>query len=142
MSALNGSGRAADELAIRNLLAELAWQADSTSMADIDDYVDCFTPDGVWEVPGDVRTGRDDIRAGVTDRRAGAIEQGIQTAHFLANTTVTFDDDDNARVKSYLQTFRLGGTSGPTLILMGRYHDWFRRTDEGWKLRHRHIDFA
>jgi uncharacterized protein (TIGR02246 family) len=142
MSTLNSIERAADELAIRNLLAELAWQADSTSMTDIDSYVACFTPDAVWEVPGDVRSGREDIRAGVTERRSGAIEQGIQTAHFLACTTVTFDDDDNAQVKSYLQTYRLGGTDGPTLILMGWYHDWFRRTAEGWKLHRRHIEFA
>jgi uncharacterized protein (TIGR02246 family) len=142
MSSPNRAERVADELEIRNLLAELAWQADSTSMDDIDSYLACFTPDAVWEVPGDVRSGRDDIRAGVSERRSGAIEQGIQTAHFLACTTVTFNDDDSALVRSYLQTYRLGGTGGPTLILMGWYHDQFRRTAEGWKLHHRHIEFA
>jgi uncharacterized protein (TIGR02246 family) len=142
MSTVNSTEWVADELAIRNLVAELAWQADSTSMDDIDGYVACFTPDAVWEVPGDVRSGRDDIRAGVTERRAGAIAQGIRTAHFVTCTTVSFDDDDHARSKSYFQTYRLGGTDGPTLVLMGWYHDDFRRTDDGWKLDHRRIDFA
>jgi uncharacterized protein (TIGR02246 family) len=134
--------RTADELAIRNLLAELAWQADSTSMADIDGYVACFTPDAVWEVPGDVRTGRDDIRAGVTQRRENAIEQGTQSAHFLACTTVVFDDDERAQVKSYFQAYRLGGDGGPTLVAMGWYQDRFLRSADGWKLHRRQITFG
>jgi hypothetical protein len=142
VAAANSIERTADELAIRNLLAELAWQADSTSMADIDSYVACFTADAVWELAADVRSGRDDIRAGVTERRAGAIEHGVRTAHFLACTNVAFDDDDNAQVKSYVQAYRLGGSDGPTLVLMGWYHDRFRRTSEGWKLHRRHIEFA
>ena len=41
-----------DELAIRNLLAALSWQADRTMMEDLPSYVECFTEDAVWEMFG------------------------------------------------------------------------------------------
>jgi uncharacterized protein (TIGR02246 family) len=142
MSESNRIDRVADELAIRNLLAELAWQADSTSMDDVERYVDCFTPDAVWEVPGDVRSGHDDIRAGVTERRSAAAQrQGTATAHILATTTVTFEDDDSARVRSYVQAVRVVAGEPPMIAVVNRYDDRFRRTSVGWKLHRRRIEF-
>ena len=49
--------RTADELAIRNCLAELAWHADNTGIDDIEAYVARFTPDAEWEMRGDIRAG-------------------------------------------------------------------------------------
>jgi 3-phenylpropionate/cinnamic acid dioxygenase small subunit len=135
--------RTADELAIRNRLAELAWHADNTGIDDIEAYVACFTPDAVWEMQGDIRSGHDEIRNGAIERRqAGTMGPGTKIAHFLAMTAVTFDDDDTGRVKSYIQAYRDADTDAPTLFLMGQYHDVFLRTRDGWKLHRRKVDFT
>jgi ketosteroid isomerase-like protein len=141
MSEASAIQRTTDELAIRNALADLAWRADSKDMDDVDAYIDHFTEDAVWEMPGDVRRGRDDIRAGVVGRREGAA-QGVATMHFLASTTVSFEDDDNARVRSYVQAYRVVTGDPPLLVLLARYDDRFRRTPKGWKLGRRRIEFA
>jgi uncharacterized protein (TIGR02246 family) len=141
MADVNATDRTADELAIRNVLAELARQADNASVDDVDRYADCFTEDAVWEMPGDVRAGRDDIRAGVAERRSKAVS-GAGTMHLLASTTVAFEDDDNARVSSYAQAYRTVAGDPPLLVLLARYDDRFRRTPQGWKLHRRHIEFA
>jgi hypothetical protein len=135
--------RAADELAIRNRLAELAWHADNTAIDGIEAYVACFTPDAQWEMRGDVRVGHDEIRKGAVERRqAGAMGPGTKIAHFLAMTAVTFDDDDTARVKSYVQAYRDADTAAPALFVMGQYHDVFVRTAGGWNLHRRRMDFS
>ena len=135
--------RSADELAIRNRLAELAWHADNTSIEDVDEYVACFTADAEWEMRGDVRRGHEAIRQGAIERRqAGTSGPGSKVAHFLAMTTVAFDDDDIARARSYIQAYRNADTDAPTLSVMGQYHDVFRRTPDGWKLHRRRVDFS
>jgi 3-phenylpropionate/cinnamic acid dioxygenase small subunit len=131
-----------DELEIRNLLAQLAWHADTTGIDDLDAYVACFTHDAEWEMFGDVRRGHDAIRDGAIERRRSAMmgpESNVR--HFLGCTTVTFDDPDTAVVKSYIQAYRDVATS-PTLFLMGEYHDIMRRTDTGWKLANRTVVFG
>jgi SnoaL-like protein len=135
--------RTADELAIRNRLAELTWHADNTGIDDIEVYVGCFTPDAEWEMRGDIRCGHEEIRNGAIERRqAGTMGPGTQIAHFLAMTAVTFDGDDTARVKSYIQAYRDADTDAPTLFVMGQYHDVFLRTPDGWKLHRRRVDFS
>ena len=47
--------RVADELDIRSIVARLAQYADD---GDLDDYVDLFTEDAHWAMPGAPRTGR------------------------------------------------------------------------------------
>jgi 3-phenylpropionate/cinnamic acid dioxygenase small subunit len=133
----------ADELAIRNRLVELAWHADNTTIDDIEAYVACFTPDAEWEMRGDIRRGHEQIRDGAIERRqAGTVGPGSKIAHFLAMTVVTFDDDNAAQVKSYIQAYRDTDTDAPTLFVMGQYHDVFRCTPEGWKLHRRRVDFT
>jgi len=69
--------RTADELAIRNRLAELTWHADNTGLDGIEAYVACFTPDAEWEMRGDTRCGHDEIRNGAIERRrAGTMGPG------------------------------------------------------------------
>jgi 3-phenylpropionate/cinnamic acid dioxygenase small subunit len=134
--------RTADELAIRNVLAELAWHADNTGIDGLDAYVSCFTEDAEWEMRGDVRRGHAAIREGAIARReAGTMGPGTKVAHFLAMTVVRFDDDETAQVKSYIQAYRDADTT-PTLSVMGQYHDVFRRTPDGWKLLRRFVDFS
>jgi SnoaL-like domain len=135
--------RTADELAIRNCLTELAWHADNTGIDDIEAYVARFTPDAEWEMRGDIRAGHDEIRNGAIERRrAGTMGPGSKIAHFLAMTAVGFEDDDKARVKSYIQAYRDADTDAPILFVMGQYHDVFLRTPDGWKLHRRRVDFT
>lgn len=134
--------RTADELAIRNRLAELAWHADNTGIDDLDRYIACFTPDAEWEMRGDIRRGHTDIRQGAIERRQnGSMGPGTKVAHFLSMTTVSFDDYDTAQVKSYIQAYNHADTT-PSISVMGQYHDVFRRTTEGWKLHRRRVDFS
>src|SRR5690606_14878256 len=83
--------RVADELEIRNLLAEALWLADNAPIDDLDPYLACFTEDAEWEMFGDVRRGHDAIRDGAKDRRtSGMMGPGSQVMHFLSCTVVRF----------------------------------------------------
>jgi hypothetical protein len=66
---------------------------------------------------------------------------GTKVAHFLSMTVVSFDDDDTARVKSYLQAYSQAHKT-PRISVMGQYHDVFRRTSDGWRLHRRRVDFT
>lgn len=133
--------RVRDELEIRNLLAELAWHADTTTMEDLDAYVACFTEDAEWEMLGDVRKGHADILAGAQERRRnGTNGPGTGVRHGLTATVVTFETPDRAYVKSYIQAFR-NVPASPTLFRMGEYHDTFLRTPTGWKMAARKVTF-
>ena len=130
-----------DELEIRNLLAALAWHADTTTMEDLDQYVDCFTEDAEWEMFGDVRKGHAAILAGAQERRRNRTNgPGTDVRHALTATVVTFDGPDLAHVRSYIQAYKTA-SSNPTLYLMGEYHDTFRRTAKGWKMAARNVKF-
>ena len=61
--------RMADELEIRNLIAQLAQMADMLTIDELDTYLACFTEDAVWDMAGNVRKGHDEIRAGAEDLR-------------------------------------------------------------------------
>jgi 3-phenylpropionate/cinnamic acid dioxygenase small subunit len=127
--------RALDEAAVRNLIARIAHLADDGSL---DEYVECFTLDARWDMPGGPRRGRPDIRAGSQARRAaGETGPGSATRHTVGTIAVEVHDD-RARATSYFQFF--GQTrSAPRLLLMGRYDDEFLRGRRGWRLDHRRI---
>jgi uncharacterized protein (TIGR02246 family) len=52
--------RLADEMEIRNLVAQLAHLADMAE--DLEEYLACFTDDAVWSFPGDEREGLEVVR--------------------------------------------------------------------------------
>jgi 3-phenylpropionate/cinnamic acid dioxygenase small subunit len=127
-----------DEAAIGNLIARIAQLADDGDLAD---YVACFTPDAVWQMPRAPRHGRADILAGGQERRAaGGAGPGSWTRH-MVNTIVTTVNGDTASASSYWQFYSTTRES-PTLQVMGRYDDKFVRTDAGWLLDHRVITFG
>jgi uncharacterized protein (TIGR02246 family) len=129
---------AADELAVRNVVARLALYADGP---DVDAYVDLFAPDAVWDMPGAPRTGHDEIRAGSEERRAaGQIGPGSNTRHVVSTVAVTVEGD-RAVADSYWQFF-VDTATAPRLQLMGTYHDELVRTAAGWKLARRHISIG
>lgn len=126
---------ALDDLAIRNLIARIAQVADTGGA---DEYAQCFTADGRWDMPGAPRRGRADIQRGSQARRdAGEIGPGSATRH-MVNTIVVDIDGDAARASSYFQFFDQTTTT-PRLRLVGQYDDRFVRTGDGWLLDHRRI---
>jgi uncharacterized protein (TIGR02246 family) len=129
----------AAELQIRNVIARLAFLADQ---GDLDEYMEQFTEDAVWALPGSERRGRPDIRAGAEARRTdGVTGPGTGTRHVITTTSVHLDTVDAASADSYFQFFQQT-TATPTLFNMGWYHDTFIRDQGGWRLARREITFG
>lgn len=130
----------ADELEIRNAIARIAHLADMGT--DADEYVDNFTDDADWLMPGAPRHGRDDIKAGWLGRRE--IKQtgpGSNSRHHVSTIGVQADGSDTAVSDSYW-IFYVDTTTAPKIQLMGHYHDTWKRTPKGWKLAVRGITFG
>lgn len=141
--------RLSDENEIRNLVARLAHMADLAPT--LDEYLDCFTDDAVWEYSeasrATVTDGRPGLRvagrAVIADDRQRLRRdrfQGPGTNTFHVNTTLTVRilDADNAEAESYW-LFIDGKGGNPQVRKIGRYHDRFRRIGGGWKLARREV---
>jgi uncharacterized protein (TIGR02246 family) len=125
-------------LAIRNLIANVARLADGD---DVDAYVDLFTSDASWEMPGATRRGHEEIRAGAVERRsAGQVGPAAATRHTVGTTVVTLGSDRAAADSTF--QFYVDTTTTPTLSMVGTYHDEFVRTDAGWRLARRVIQIG
>ena len=133
--------RIADELAIRNIIARVAHLADMG--LDPDEYVENFTEDADWLMPGAPRSGRPDIKVGWLGRRE--IKQtgpGSNSRHVVSSIGVETDGSDVAIADSYW-IFYVNTTTAPTISLMGHYHDTFQRgTDGRWRIKTRAITFG
>jgi uncharacterized protein (TIGR02246 family) len=124
-----------DETAVAHLIARVAQLADD---GDLDAYVDCFTPDARWDMPGGPRRGHAEILAGGEERRRlGTGGPGSQSRH-VVNTIVVSVSGDRAEAASYWQ-FYVSTATTPTVQVMGKYDDTFLRSESGWKLDHRRI---
>ena len=127
-----------DELAVRNLVARLAMLADE---GDLEEYMDLFTEDARWDMPGGELQGRDDLLAGAIERRAGGtVGPGSNTRHVIATQAVAMDGDE-AISDAYWQ-FWVNTAAEPSVALFGRYRDRLVRTESGWKLAHRVISYG
>ena len=126
----------ADELAIRNLIAQLAQLADDGAL---DDYIQCFSEDAVWGGANfGEKKGLEEIMAGAVERRGnGTSGPGTHTRHVITTTTVSLGGD-RASARSIFH-FYTSTNATPTLQLMGIYDDEFLRADDGWKLSRRNI---
>ena len=126
---------AEDELAVRNVVARVALYADGP---DVDAYVDLFTPDAVWAMPGAPRRGHAEIRAGSEERRAaGQIGPGSNTRHVVSTMAVTVDGD--RAVADSTWQFYVDTATAPRLQLMGTYRDELVRIGAEWRLARRQI---
>ena len=127
-----------DELDIRTLLAELAFQADD---GELETYLDLFTEDAVWEMPANAAAGvpasrcegRAEISASVQQRRSIGVQgPGTGGMHHLTTVHIEVHGDD-ASGRVYYQF--VGMVEGrPAVRTIGRYRDSYRRTAAGWKL--------
>src|SRR6476619_4685338 len=97
---------------IRSLVARVAHLADEGS---IDDYVQLYTEDAVWEMASagpsvaigpQIVEGRKAIAEGVRRRRADGIAgPGTATRHVSSCVSIAFDSEDSASVQSVWQFF-------------------------------------
>jgi 3-phenylpropionate/cinnamic acid dioxygenase small subunit len=130
------AARIAAELEIRNIIARIAILADQGTL---DEYVDQFTEDSLWDLPTAPRHGRSEIRAGAEARRAeGITGPGSGSRHIVTTTAIAIDDGDRVVADSYFM-FLQNTTTSPTILNAGVYHDIFVRQDGEWRLAHRRI---
>jgi hypothetical protein len=132
----------ADELEIRNVVARLAILADRAPT--LDEYLDYFTPDAIWEVSDPSQssdhsprlTGRKAIAADRNRMRDGRF-QGPGSNTFHVNTTlyVSLHFDGTAEAESYW--LFVHSEESITIRKIGHYHDYLTRTPSGWKLARR-----
>jgi hypothetical protein len=132
-----------DELAIRNLLARLAFLADE---GDPQDYGALFAEGAEWcmaEVPGASRSfptqrGRAAIVDALRERRAtGEGGPGTHTRHGLLQSTVEVTGDT-----AQARTSMIYLDSAPRIQLAVIYADRFTRIDGVWQLKSRNIEAA
>jgi 3-phenylpropionate/cinnamic acid dioxygenase small subunit len=137
----------ADELEIRNRVAELAQLADTASDDELDQYLALLTEDAAWVVlaSSDLlevqeRKGHTEILEGVRQRRADGVQgPGTDTRHVVSTLVVTFEARDRAMARCYWQYYAKASSRAPVLALMGEYRNTFVRTPEGWKLTRREV---
>jgi uncharacterized protein (TIGR02246 family) len=138
-SATDELRRLADELQIRNVVARLAQLADTSGPDDLGEYIDLFTGDATWEMPGSERRGRLEILEGARERRrSGQQGPGTNSRHVITTQAVRFEGTDSAVSDAYF-LFVADTTGAPVIRLIGHYHDLFRREQGGWKLARRQI---
>jgi uncharacterized protein (TIGR02246 family) len=141
-----GLGRAADELAIRNIVARLTHLADTASSDDLNEYASLFTADATWAMISNLspspqeRRGVEEILAAARERRAaGSQGPGSHIRHLISNHVVVFETVDTAHSRCYWQVFGETNSNQPVPIGMGEYQDEFVRAPHGWKLRRREV---
>ncbi|MFG1785593.1 nuclear transport factor 2 family protein [Rhodococcus oryzae] len=130
---------------IRSLVARIAHVADE---GQIDEYVQLYTEDAVWEMKSagpsvaigpQIVEGRTAIAEGARRRRADGIAgPGTATRHLSSCVSIAFDSEDSASVQSVWQFF-VDTTTAPKLSSMGTYRDVFQRVDGCWLLAKRSI---
>jgi 3-phenylpropionate/cinnamic acid dioxygenase small subunit len=133
------AARIAAELDIRNVISRIAILADE---GDLDEYIDQFTEDSVWNYPPAPRRGRGEIRGGAEARRAeGLSGPGSDSRHLITTVAVRVDGQDRGVADSYF-VFLQNTTTAPTILNTGAYHDTFVREGQVWRLARREITFG
>jgi hypothetical protein len=146
---------AVDELKIRNVLAQLTLLSD---LGDIDEWGMLFTEDADYTTArGGAQHGRAAIVQSGRDRRAhGTHGPGSSNRHVSGSVFVRSTGPDTAEAQSYLLMYKdlLPDSEdqvtedsdkdgqvekSPTLLVLGYYHDRFRRTPAGWQVAHREL---
>ncbi len=115
-------------VAIHQLYSSYSFASDH---GDAKAYAACFTPDGVFEMPGRRVEGAEALAASTAQSSDGSV--GMR--HILSNIVVD-GEGDRATGKAYATLVRT--QSAPASILMtGEYEDQLVRADGGWRFHAR-----
>lgn len=127
---------AADELAIRNLLALGCYLADEGTA---DDVAALLAPDGTWQLSsGTVWRGRAEVATGLQAARdTGVAGPGSGSRHLLTTVWVSVGADGSARSRARWLLLR---DSDGVVVSHGDYQDGWRRTDGAWALHARRVE--
>lgn len=129
---------------IQDMLARIAQLADDGT---VEEYLEHFTADAIWEsqpnpvtgMAAQMRQGIALIEEGVRERRAGGVQgPGTSSRHVITTVAVSLDSETEASSTAYWLFFR-DTTTEPRLAGVGRYDDTHRLEDGRWKLAHRRI---
>ena len=101
-----------------------------------DEVVELFTEDCTVDYGPDVQPIR--TRAALRQMFGHPAAGFKATSHHNANVLVTFDDDDNAAVRTSVYAWH-EQTDGVTPKLWGYYHDSVVRNPEGWRIATRQL---
>ena len=122
----------ADRIAIRDLTARYN---DAIDDGRLDDYLACFTPDGVFAIEGLGRgQGPEQIRPMVEPISPIAV-------HLTLDAVVEVDGDTATQRCRFLLGRRAPDRSEFSVVTSGRYRDRLVRTPAGWRFTERHATF-
>lgn len=127
------TGTFEDREQIRELYARYANYVDTSRF---DEWIACFTPDGVFESPlMGIFRGPEELRRFTGQYESSWAGGGVR--HMMVN--VSFDiDGDTATGTCGLIYFKVHDGKSEYL-LTGGYHDTLRRVDGEWRFSHRKV---
>jgi 3-phenylpropionate/cinnamic acid dioxygenase small subunit len=122
-----------DYAAILSTLARYSTALDQRDWALLDDV---FTEDLVYDAGEWITRSR----AEYVERLRPYLEGCGSTQHLLGNYRIEIDGDD-AQSAVYVRAFHVGSRelSKSTYEMFGEYRDQLRRTEAGWRSRHRSL---
>ena len=129
-----------DERAILQTLYQYGHSMDYGPDAD---FVDCFTPDGVWDVrmrktpdAAFACAGQDAIAASL-EMQTSVRAPALYAKHLLIEPRITLDGDA-ASVESYFVRIEPRDDAPTQIVASGRYLDRLTRCDDGrWRITER-----
>jgi ketosteroid isomerase-like protein len=135
-----------DRTEIADVLYRFALALDTNDFASLGT---CFSEDALWDYgpgAGPVLQGaaaiEDFVRTSYSDKPVTAggalIRHAPSASHHVSNVLVEFDGIDSAVVDAYVYAYHEmhDGTAG---VSWGRFHDRFRRTEDGWRISARQM---
>jgi len=133
MSDPDDEGRAADHLAILNLLSRYA---NSVTLGDLDEDEELFTSDAVVEVGPPVNARIEGAPAIASWRRTAAARLELLVLSTYSAEVRFLDTDRAAVVSQSREMIRTAGDAGSTVI-QAVYIDSVIRAGNGWRFAHR-----
>ncbi|HEV2986160.1 MAG TPA: nuclear transport factor 2 family protein [Vicinamibacterales bacterium] len=124
----------ADHVELARLVTEAAWRVD---LGKADTLHELFVDDGELVMGQTVLRGRNAIEAwghGLVDAQTYRCIR-----HVCGNMRFVHDGPDAARGITVLTVFMVAGNAPASTLpwTVGEDHDWFVRTDQGWRIRSR-----
>ncbi len=127
------TGTADDREQIRELYARYAITVDN---ARFDDWVNCFTPDGVFESPVFGKfPGHDSLRKFTQQYHESWA--GGKVRHMMVNVSFDITDDTATGTCNLIYFSIKEGTT--ELSAVGGYHDTLRKDNGEWRYTHRKV---
>jgi uncharacterized protein (TIGR02246 family) len=127
---MDDASRHADEHAIRDLIDRYA---DAVNRRDAGAWAALWTEDAIWEVFGRAIEGREAVVAAWS-----AVMQGLRLVFHSVHGGVVEVGADTATAR-FSVSEQLQTSSGEPALLLGLYHDHFRRESGEWRIARRRL---